>query len=615
MCGLFGILGAAEYKIPEIRNLALSELKSRGPDASGYYLGDNCSLLLVHTQLAITDLSELSRQPFHHAATSSKLVFNGEIYNFQQLRTNLEKNGWQFESNSDTEVLLAGLVNEGPNFLRRCNGMFSLAFYDGRRNQLILARDRVGEKPLYHVKMPKGGMAFSSDSKILARMLSLSPVKRENALSYFTLGYGSTDLSLFPGVQKVAPGTYLEFNLNGQLMSTANYWKPLSGNINNINENQALEELDYLLREVCGDQAKIFDSVKGGVFLSGGIDSSLITSFLVKENKSLTTLTAKFNESQFDESDQAKVLTSNLSVAHELVNIDVPSFDDIVTIYSKFDEPIADTSAVPTYLLSKYSSNSVKFVIGGDGGDEVFGGYTTYLASNISRLPWRHVAGPLCGLANQFLTSDPRKKISFAEKITRLRYGLKYPYPISHVTWRHVFDASDHKILFSDSNAIKNFYEKQLSLFDDGEGLPAEQVFDIKTYLVENILVKSDRMSMANGLEIRSPFLDHRIIEFGLSLPNSLKIRNFQTKFILKSLLKKRTGEDRFYQKKQGFSAPIGSWMKGYSDKVMEYLCDSKIWPNSYVHRLIKEHMAGKVNHTYRLTALISFTAWSQSLR
>jgi asparagine synthase (glutamine-hydrolysing) len=564
MCGIAG----GTFVSPGAVEAAIERIGHRGPDARGCWRSPGGGAGLGHARLAIIDLDPSANQPMVCPRTGNVLVFNGEIYNYVELRGTLARAGWEFSTRSDTEVLLAAYGQWGAGCLRRLNGMFAFAVYDPALRRVFLARDRVGKKPLYY-SLWGGELAWASEVKAL---LALRPgLPREpdpEALKeYMGLGYIPGSLSIYRHVRKLPPAHCASYVLDDGVLSTDCYWRLPPPAEEAPDEDEAAERLEALLVDAV--RLRLQSDVPVGVFLSGGLDSSLVTAVAARSAPGLTAYTAKFPVARFDESALAARVAAWTGVSHRILPVDAGEGRLLEELFAQFDEPFADSSLLPTYLVSRAIREHVKVALSGDGGDELFAGYGYYdLAFRESVLD--AVPAPLRRLASRAHRLLPPG--------TRGRNFLRR-LPLDPVG-RYLLSTSEGET--APAGLLREPLGRVLGLLpDDGyrralrAGLrggnggqplsPLQEMtrLDFLCYLPDDVLVKVDRASMRCSLEVRSPLLDYRIVELAFSLPDALRRKGGAGKRLLVKVARRYLPPDFPYHRKQGFSIPEGEWFKG----------------------------------------------------
>ncbi len=613
MCGIIGLASVTPViEQPQWIIDGAASIIHRGPDSSGFWSSENKTVHLGHRRLAIIDLSKDGHQPMTYQNKQLTIVFNGEIYNYKSLKTYLQKQGYSFKSNSDTEVILASYLEWGLEFLKKLNGVFALCLYDEQTKDIILARDRAGEKPLFYYK-DSTSLRFCSELKGLMEDKSIPrEIKPSSMDEYFHMGFISRDSCILKGFNKLKPGSAYKLNLKTNEVKQWEYWSlPEYNPIES--ENELLNELESLLTDSINLQLESSD-VTTGVLLSGGVDSSLITALASKGRSNLKTYNVSFPDYQdYDEAPHARIISNHFSTNHSELKITNINLDSLPLLARQFDEPMADSSMLPTFLLTKEISKECKVALGGDGGDELFGGYGHY-----SNLHWQ----------NDKLNSIPsqvRKFIGWST-LNFVPMGLKGRNylealnldPAKEVPFIYsFFDSKYRQSLFKKKykyyNSEKNLQHRFRSERDIIQRLTR---MDFNSYLPEDILVKIDRTSMLNSLELRAPFLDHRVIDFAFEkIPSSLKANNTDKKILLKKLAKKILPEQFDFNRKQGFSIPLSDWLKsektrGYFESVL--LDEACPFCPKVIKNLLSLQNRGYMNEE-RIFSLLIFELWRKT--
>lgn len=639
MCGFAGFLGNELNKnlsLDILKNMA-SKINHRGPDDDGYYVLEEKGVAFAHKRLSIIDLSKQGSQPMISNSGRYVIVFNGEIYNYVELRKKYLNGKYNLLGNSDTEVLLGLIETYGlKKAISFCYGMFAFALYDYKNNKLFLIRDRIGEKPLYY-GWAKKNFIFASEIKALKEHPQWSNNINQLAIKNFVeYNYIPTPLSIYENIYKLEPNTILTISLNN-ILSIEKKEKIdknlLTQNINHTNNyNDLLDLTNETLNQVVKEQSRA--DVEVGCFLSGGVDSSLVAS-IMQSNKSnkIKTFTVGYKEDLYNESIDADNIAKFLGTDHNNL---IVSYSDALDIIPKlsdiYDEPFADASQIPTTLISKYTKNFVKVTLSGDGGDEFFGGYNRYIwASNyyskINIYPLK-IRKLLKKILLSFSPNFYNQSNNLIEKLIRKKFNIdNVGEKINKIA--SVLDLDNEKDVFY---KLISHWEKNPSLLSndnlelknniqeiwDSEFETADNMMNIDklTYLPDDILVKVDRASMYYSLETRVPFLDKRIIELSNSISLENKIRNNKGKIILKDVLKKYLPEKYLKQTKKGFSAPISTWLRGpLKDWGYSLLNKSDINSQGYFnYDLIKkkwdQHQSSNYNNQYELWSILMFQSW-----
>jgi asparagine synthase (glutamine-hydrolysing) len=631
MCGIVGYLnlngeplGPHEDFLPAMCH----SIAHRGPDEVGMKIIGPAALGM--TRLSIIDL-KTGQQPITNEDKTIWIVFNGEIYNFHDLQKRVKDKGHRLATNSDTETIVHLYEDYGPDCLKFLEGMFAFAIWDIPKQRLFIGRDRMGEKPL-HWTISAGKFIYGSEIKgILAHPDSKKELNRTALSRYLALEYVPAPDSIFKDIHKLMPSHYLI--VEGGQVKEFNYWQPTQES-EAITETEAQNELVSLLdRSV---ELRLISDVPLGIFLSGGIDSSMITALAARKvSGPLKTFSIGFADASFDESEYAKAVAQHLGTEHESVEFSPDlALSTMSELWTILDEPLADASIVPTYFLSKMTRRRVTVALAGEGGDELFGGYPTYQAHQWARL-WNTLPRMLRkNVIDPALMSLPvsLNNLSFDYKVKRFISAVEEP-PISrHLRWMGSIPLSQHHdlLLNGGNGSSEKSLIKEDQLFDC-QGLTRTLMpeakhqkdivdtimrFDMATYLPDDLLVKSDRASMAASLEVRLPFLAFPVVEFALSLPIHLKIKGSTTKVLLRKAAASYLPEKIVKRPKKGFGIPVGKWIKDeFKPVVDELLSESFIrrqslfnW--SYVSQMLQEHNQGRVDRRKELWTLLMFQWW-----
>ena len=620
MCGICGIVGHESVTRDELARMTRT-LEHRGPDDEGYYVDtyeDGLSVALGFRRLSIIDLVS-GNQPIANESGTVQVVFNGEIYNFQALRHELEGRGHRFVTNADTEVIVHLYEDEGIRCVERLNGMFAFALWDSTRRELVLARDRFGKKPLYYAES-QGSLIFGSELKSLlahprcARRIDLDALSR-----YLALEYVPTPTSIIEGIRKLPAGHILRWR--DRALTVEAYWDlAFHHDTDPSTEDEYVEGLRHHLREAV--KRRLVSDVPLGAFLSGGIDSSSVVALMTEAMpaRDVKTFTIGFDEASFDESEHARRVACHFGTDHheELFTASV-MLDLLPTMAAALDEPFADASVLPTYLLSKFTREHVTVALGGDGRDELLAGYPTFTADRLAqwyrvpRVIHEHAVVPLVQML-PVSTSN----FSFEFKLKRFVRGATLPTAAArHTTWLGSFDAAAQAPLLR-SPASDVVGEQQHIYGAAPTDDPIERLIYlyVKTYLQDDILVKVDRASMACSLEVRAPFLDVDLVEFLGRVPASLKLRRLGTKHLLKRAMADLLPPGVADRRKKGFGIPVARWLKEelrhpLQDELSQARLEAQgIFEPREVGRLVSEHLAGRRDHRKALWTLFMFQLW-----
>ena len=613
MCGIVGYAGRPGAVTANLLAAMRDAIAHRGPDDSGIWASPDGSVVLGHRRLAILDLSPAGAQPMENSSRRSVIVFNGEIYNHEELRRELAADGVHFTGRSDTEVLLAAYDAWGERCVARLRGMFAFAIYDQTRRVLFLARDRAGEKPLYWAEH-RGGLVFASELKALMAdpefPRRLSP---EGLAYYLSFGYVPGDKCILEGVHKLPPAHCLSWSLTGGAPKINRYWDIPSARRDDASSiDELTDDLQRLLTAAVSEQ--LVADVPLAVLLSGGVDSSLVAAIAaqVSHHKVRTFTVTLPNHPRLDESRFARSVAQYLGTDHVELPLDHSSADLVQKLAIQFDEPIADSSMIPTYLLAKTVSQHCKVVVGGDGGDELFGGYRSYQSALQreklrARLP-RAARSLIAATARRILPNGAKGRNALMALNGTTADGIA-----QSAVWT---DPADYPRISPWLFRRSQKYSPTLwrrNLVEEARGLPgAAMAADFRSYLPEDILVKVDRAAMLCSLEVRAPFLDQRVIEFAYErIPNRLQATLQQRKILLKRLAKRLLPPDLDIDRKQGFTIPISKWLtpailQDWRDDCREQI--QSVLSDAAVRRLIRrrENMAGE----HSLYAAIMLTTW-----
>lgn len=612
MCGISGVVASNGIEPGDKVWLAegLEKMSHRGPDNSGQWWSDDGKVGLGHRRLSIIDLSEAGHQPMHVKNYGLHIVFNGEIYNFKDIRNELVSLGHAFFSTTDTEVILLAYKEWGREFLSKVNGMFALAIYDEKTRKLLMARDRAGEKPLFYAWSSGNRIAFASELKGMLGAPEISGRINKNSLDcLLSMGFVPQDRCILEGVNKLPPAHALEFDLETNALDIWPYWQLPEYVDTGQNEEELLDELEALLEDSVSRQ--LVADVPVGVLLSGGVDSSLVTAMAARCGKKVKTYTVSFpGHDRYDESGHARLIADHFGTDHtELVGTDV-SVDLLPKLAIQYDEPIVDTSMIPTFLVTQLIRQHCTVALGGDGGDELFGGYghhshLIWMFTKMGRIP-RPIRRPIAELSG-FLPVGFKGRVSLQNLSVDMRNGL----PLIGA----LFDAKGRKRLLSKYKNWETIAEKikEHSIPQQSDLVQRMTRMDFLNYMPEDILVKVDRASMLNSLELRAPLLDYRIIEFAFGkVPSSLKSNLNQRKIILKKMTERVLPPEFDKQRKQGFGVPIGDWLRNgeWNEFATDTLTRANgLFDKKFVLGLLDGHKGGRVN-TDRIFGILMTQLW-----
>jgi asparagine synthase (glutamine-hydrolysing) len=616
MCGIIGCFstrGSLDQGFPYSRLVNL--LQHRGPDDGAFWLDERA--FLGHRRLSIIDIAGGS-QPMASEDGRFVLVFNGEIYNYVELREELIAAGYAFQTNSDTEVLLKGCLQWKEEVLTKLVGMFAFAIYDRVLQELFLARDRFGEKPLFVLK-DKQFLAFSSEIKPLCALPNFDRQLDIDILyAYLCLNYVPGEKTLLKNMYRIPPGGWLRVGRNFE--QTGSYWRPpRSLRARRLDRNDVF--LEFRKKFDRAVNLCLYSDLPVGIFLSGGIDSSLIAESAARQGKLNNAFCLDFEEASFSEYDKARLVSERLNIPLHRVVLKKEDLRFFMDIVDHADDPFADSSCLPYWVLSHYASQHNKVVLGGDGGDEIFGGYLTYPAS----LFHESVMTRLPGIARKLLAASSRRITTAESKVSRSYQLMRFLRSADESTWRsHVswnggwsFNEAEDLLSepFSPVRGFKPYDNISKDIFKVSRLNYFQQV-DLCGYLPNDILAKSDRMSMAHGLEVRAPFLNHELAEWALALPDHFKIKGRTLKYILRGAARDIYGAKLADAPKKGFSIPIHAWTRGpMREMVNDYLSIQRlsgtgIFNAAKVRALVDQHQAGTRSLGYEIWGLLVFMMW-----
>jgi asparagine synthase (glutamine-hydrolysing) len=623
MCGICGFVRfrKPEQDADQQRLADMTEtLYHRGPDEAGMALQDGVAMGM--RRLAIIDLSGGS-QPVYNEDRTIRTVFNGEIYNFPQLKHDLQQQGHIFTSNSDTETIVHSYEQYGSDFPKQLNGMFAIALHDSRKKRFILARDQLGIKPLYY-SFSDQQLLFASEIKaILASRMMDRSLDMNGLAAFLSWEYVPGPGTMFNGIHKLLPGEMMVVDLERPACNPQQYWDiPLPDPDGPQLTSQEWEERIHA-RIIQSTRMQMISDVPLGAFLSGGVDSSLLAAAMGQQTQ---TFSIGFDDPSYNELGWARKVADHLGLQHrdEIIRPDVHALFEQLMHY--MDDPIGDFSIFPTFLVSRLAREHVTVVLSGDGGDELFGGYETYLAEKACGL-YQRIPRFMRNMAIEPLVNllpPGRKKKGLVNKARRFVEGAAYPEIMAHSRWRIFASDQVRNSLFSAPAAEEvtlpaaNHIEHLFAQSGNRQALQRQLYVDVRSYLCDNILTKVDRMSMAVSLEARVPYLDPELVTLAFQIPEQYKIEGRETKAILKRVAARHIPRNCVYRPKEGFSIPIKHWLNNEFRPLLDhYLAESAVrqadlfqWPT--IKRLKEEHRSGRENHSHLLWALIVFHDWQQ---
>jgi asparagine synthase (glutamine-hydrolysing) len=622
MCGIAGIVGNEVDPSP-INGMA-DALRHRGPDDSGLWCDRYC--VFGHRRLSIIDLSEAGRQPLSNEDGTVWIVFNGEIYNFQELREQLEGFGHKFRTHTDTEVIVHGYEQWGRDCVQHLRGMFAFAIWDQRQHRLFLARDRVGKKPLYYTQCG-GEFLFASE---LQGLLAHPRVERnfdtDTIEAYLTWGYVPAPYTAFRGIKKLAPAHWLSVDVTpeGLRLETQRYWQLQYGPKLTLSINEAAEALREKLTEAV--RLRLISDVPLGAFLSGGIDSSIVVGLMAQlSSRPVKTFSIGFGEEDFDELPHARRIAEKWGTDHAEFIVKSDALSILPTLVQHFGEPYADSSAVPTFYVARLTRASVTVALNGDGGDESFAGYERYLAMQLAN-SWQRIAGSkrLMSSVGSLLPDsiDPKNRVRRLKRflsVASLPPGPRYRRWVSIVSDDVQTSLLEPEVLRqSPGDLLGSWMEQRLAQLPDP--VDGAMAADVESYLPFDLLTKVDITSMANSLEARSPFLDHEVMEFAARLPSNFKLRTGESKYLLKKAFADLLPPENVQRRKMGFGVPVGRWFRTSLHSLM---CDTLLSNRALqrglvqpkkMRKFVDDHVEGRADHGMALWAFLMLELWQEQV-
>ena len=620
MCGIVGLVRNDGKPIDEGLLARMNEaIRHRGPDEDGFYV--NGSVGLAMRRLAIIDLKS-GQQPIHNRDRTAWIVFNGEIYNYLELREKLEKLGHTFYTNSDTEAIVHAYDQYGSDCPKHLRGMFAFAIWDERTQELFLARDRVGKKPLLYAEV-NGQLVFGSEFSAILLHPDVSKEIRPEAIDcYLSFMCVPAPLTAYRAIKKLEPGHSLRWR-KGEV-KTERYWQPDFSKKLDIGEEEAGERAIEILRDAV--KVRLMSEVPLGAFLSGGIDSSAVVALMSQESsEKVKTFSIGFEEQDFSELQHAKRIAEHVGADHHEFIVRPDAVEILPMLVEHYGEPYADSSAVPTYYVARETRRHVTVALNGDGGDESFAGYERYIAMGLTekyrKVPAFFRESLIKEAVNRIPTSPIRK--STVNSAKRLLEVVSKPRVNRYMHWMSVFNEGLKEPLYSEAFREQTDRAFAASFLDtwfkkaNGNG-PVDTLLltDLMTYLPNDLLVKVDIATMAVSLEARSPFLDHHVIEFAASLPERLKLRRLTTKYLLKKVLRRLLPAQNLDRRKMGFGVPIGHWFRGKMQPFLrEVVLSDKALRRGFfkpevVKQLVEQHTRSERDYSHQLWTLLMLELW-----
>jgi asparagine synthase (glutamine-hydrolysing) len=625
MCGIAGIVDPqAGADLRERCDTLRDCLAHRGPDDAGTYLDSSGQVALASRRLAVIDLSPAGHQPMLSQDGRLALVFNGEIYNYRELRAGLLARGRRLRSRSDTEVILHLYQELGAQALDHLNGMFALALWDANERSLLLARDRLGEKPLLYALLPGGGLAFASEFQALLRHPAISRHVSLPAIDYYLhYGYIPAPLSGFAQIAKLPPGAWLRWRAGR--IEQASYWQPPAAAPRAVDRQSVLAELEELLADSV--RRRLISDVPLGAFLSGGLDSASVVALMAEHSeRPVKTFTIGFGDPRYNELAQARRVAEWFGTEHQEFLVEPRAAEVLPLLVRHYGEPYADSSALPTYYLAQHTRQHVTVALSGDGGDEVLAGYDRYRAAIVAARVRRSVPLPRAAFAlvGQSLPAGSDLRTP-ARRLRRFVQGLADDEGVRYSRWMSLFDparlAASRTPEFSaalNRSEASRYLSEPIERRNGAGLLAALSRLDLTTYLPGDLLVKADIATMANSLEARAPFLDHRLVEWACLLPDGLRLHADQGKFLLRQLMRDRLPPETLSGPKRGFGVPVSEWLRGdLRPLLQDTLLGQQALLRGYllpqvIQGLVAEHVAGTADHGRELWALLCLELWHQ---
>lgn len=620
MCGIAGFISKENNSSVAEREILLNKMckiiTHRGPDEQGTIVKDAAALGM--RRLSIIDLKS-GQQPIFDCSGNLAIVFNGEIYNFLELKKELEASGHKFKTNSDTETIVHAYEEFGADCVKKLRGMFAFAIYDFAAETLFIARDRAGKKPLFYAKTANGDFVFGSELKVLIEHGAISKEIDYAALdAYLTFGYVPEEFCIFKSVEKLAPGHFLIYK-NCEI-KTEKYWdfdyaKPIEMR----SEAEWIEALREKIKEAV--KIRLISEVPLGAFLSGGVDSSSIVGLMSQILETpVKTFSIGFNEDSFNELKFARTAAKHFNTEHHEFVVTPDLVEIVDELVWHFDEPFADSSALPTFMVSKMARDFVTVVLSGDGGDELFAGYTRYVIDKkrggFENLPKFVRKGVLQTVAEALPHGTRGKNFLYNASLDAVDRYIDSVSHFNDLRKKSLYSSNLQSKLNGSFGAATKLFQNYAGDVSTGNPIDNLLYLDSKTYLPSDILTKVDRMTMATSLEARVPLLDHELIEFVQTIPSELKLKNLETKYIFKKAMEGIVPREILYREKQGFGVPIGDWINSQlKDRIHETLLEKRTlergyFEKNYIQTLLDEHEKHRRDHSHLLWILLMLELW-----
>lgn len=611
MCGIVGFY-SPDSELPEEERFsrACKEIRHRGPDDQG--IENLGQVMFGHRRLSIIDLGH-GHQPLSDLDKSVWVIFNGEIYNYVELKAELETLGHRFTTFSDTEVIVEAYKAWGTDCFSRFRGMFAIALWDTRSRELFLARDPLGKKPLYWYRSGQK-VGFGSELKSLKLLPGFnSDIDNQSVRDYFLMGYTVTPHTIYSSVHKLKPGHFLRLR-QGDIEEHRYYQLDFEPK-HNQSEDDLLEELDEILDESV--RIRLRADVPFGAFLSGGLDSSIITALMAKHlDNPVKTFSIGFDEREFSELSDAKMISDHVGTEHSEHVVKADAVDLVGKLAWHFDEPFADSSAIPSFIVAQIAAQEVKMVLTGDGGDEAFGGYERYFKYQTIH----HLHKSSLGQAGRLAKFASKVGGSRGKRLGWLGERLQRPFPDRYISGVGLSTPEFANDLVKLSDCEKGYGQRILGAFDFNYSNSLDSMIhgDIQTYLLDDILVKVDRMTMANSLESRSPLLDSELVKWSVRLPVSMKHNRNSGKLILKKYAERLLPYEALVKKKQGFAIPLATWFRNELKEMTSDLLSSQVFKErgffnyELTQNILGDHLACKHDHSEHLWQLLMFELWAE---